>query len=180
MELCKGSLYDEIIKGKVDYQRGIEFFAQLIEAVAYMHGQHVIHKDLSSSNVFLDESSSRVKVGDFGIAKIGTTDLHPTSLGNQQYEAPERSNGVDIDAKVDMFSLGKLLLELISNISTASERARIFEGFSKEGVLPACLYQEDGELGEDGKLILSLTSVDPRDRPSAEEVSLMLKRRTVV
>ncbi|KAI3932029.1 hypothetical protein MKW92_022063, partial [Papaver armeniacum] len=112
-------LYDDICNG-IDRQTALNYFKQIVDAVAYIHGNDMIHRDLASVNIFLNQSS-HVKVADFGIVKIGNEDLHKASPGHEVYSAPERSEpgGTIIDAKVDIFSLGIILLELLSHIASA-------------------------------------------------------------
>ncbi|KAI3832173.1 hypothetical protein MKX03_012732 [Papaver bracteatum] len=166
MELCDRTLYDDICDG-VDRLTGLRYFKQIVDAVAYIHGNDMVHRDLASLNIFLDQSSD-VKVADFGIAKIGNSDLHKASPGHDLYSAPERSQqGVMIDAKVDIFSLGIILLELLLHFTSARERAEELRKFVKSQTFKDVINEPDK------MLILRLTSIDPADRPSAADLRLM-------
>ncbi|XP_026450545.1 interferon-induced, double-stranded RNA-activated protein kinase-like [Papaver somniferum] len=118
-----------------------------------MHQQQVYHRDLASSNIFLSESS-KIKIGDFGIAKIGDVDLHSTRLGQGLYTA----------AKVDIYSLGILLLELLSECTFTWDRFDKIKEFVDHGIIPEVVDQRYREL------IVLLTSTDPTKRPWAAEI----------
>ena len=68
----------------------LEWFVQVAAALAFMHAQSIMHRDLKAANVFLT-SRNIVKVGDFGISKVldGTADLAHTAVGTPYYLSPE-------------------------------------------------------------------------------------------
>lgn len=106
---------------------------QAAEGLDFAHRQGVIHRDVKPSNVLLDEEG-RVKVSDFGIAKLAgqSTELTMTGsvVGSPHYLSPEQIRGEELDGRSDLFSLGVLLYELLS-------RRRPFEGET----LTTLLYQ---------------------------------------
>ncbi|RZC88289.1 hypothetical protein C5167_016081 [Papaver somniferum] len=172
MEMCERPLYDAIMDG-IGCEEGLEYFRQISSVVAYMHSKNVAHRDLSSQNIFSCESS-KIKIGDFGIAHIiGEKDLHSESPGNELYSAPERSEGeVEDVTKVDMYSMGILLLELVSNIKSAMGRIKVIQNFKKgEEVSLSTDFKEEALVKE---LIKLLTSSNPSERPTAEDLCLRL------
>ncbi|KAI3962976.1 hypothetical protein MKW92_010343 [Papaver armeniacum] len=161
MELCDRTLYDAMLR--LDDQTGREYFKQIVMAVLYMHQQGVVHKDLASVNIFLDETS-KTKIGDFGIARVGSTDLHASSPGQKYYREPKRNSGESIDFKTDIYSLGILFLELISSVKTVQERNQLIEDLREREVLPRDMSDRDKNF------ITLLTSKEASRRPSAEDI----------
>jgi len=88
---------------------------QLLDALECAHAQGVWHRDIKPANLLLTPDG-RLKVTDFGIARIDGGDrTHRTSvLGSPGYMAPERYTDDAPDARVDIFSCGVLLYELLA------------------------------------------------------------------
>ena len=88
---------------------------QLLDALACAHGQGVWHRDIKPANLIVTPDGV-VKVADFGIARIdaaGLTQVHSV-VGSPGYMAPERYTGAAPDQRVDLFSCGVLLYELLT------------------------------------------------------------------
>eukprot|EP00927_Polykrikos_kofoidii_P012070 TRINITY_DN15180_c0_g1_i1.p1 TRINITY_DN15180_c0_g1~~TRINITY_DN15180_c0_g1_i1.p1 ORF type:complete len:1213 (-),score=201.71 TRINITY_DN15180_c0_g1_i1:71-3709(-) len=93
------------------------WFYQLTLALNYMHSQHILHRDLKSSNIFLQSTSSGghdVKIGDFGIARVldGTVAVAATVVGTPYYMSPEVCRSEPYGYKSDIWALGCVLYEL--------------------------------------------------------------------
>jgi len=90
---------------------------QLCEALAYIHGHGLIHRDLKPTNVMVDEDRT-VRLMDFGLAKYIADDAAVTAdgrlVGTFRYMAPEQILGENLDARTDLYSLGVILYELLS------------------------------------------------------------------
>ncbi|MEP6873135.1 MAG: serine/threonine-protein kinase [Burkholderiales bacterium] len=88
---------------------------QLLDALECAHAQGVWHRDIKPANLLIT-GDGRLKVTDFGIARIESSDLTlPSSvLGSSGYMAPERYTGEAPDCRVDIFSCGVLMYELLT------------------------------------------------------------------
>jgi len=87
----------------------------VLDALGAAHQRHIVHRDVTSSNVLVD-ASGRVKVADFGIARVGASALTRTGamLGTSSYLSPEQAQGRSADERSDLYSLGVVLYEMLS------------------------------------------------------------------
>ncbi len=142
MELLEGeSLADRIAKGPLPIADVVKYGAQIADALDRAHRSGVVHRDLKPANVMLTRSGA--KLLDFGLAKgpvlevslDGATQQRPltqegTILGTFQYMAPEQLEGIDADARADIFALGVLLYEMVTG-------KRAFDGKTKTSLIAA-------------------------------------------
>jgi serine/threonine protein kinase len=98
----------------------IKIMAELADAMAHLHKRRIVHRDLKLSNVGIDEQG-HAKLLDFGLAKIlprGSSDKETFKLtgntGSIRYMAPEIGRGEEYNQKVDIFSFGILLYEVMN------------------------------------------------------------------
>ncbi|HWA72667.1 MAG TPA: serine/threonine-protein kinase [Polyangiaceae bacterium] len=110
--------------GPLELERAVDYVLQTCEAMAEAHSLGVIHRDLKPENLFLTEQpdgSELLKVLDFGISKRLAAEgrsytLQGQSLGSPHYMAPEQMSSPDkVDARADVWSLGVVLFELLTN-----------------------------------------------------------------
>ena len=118
MELVAGeTLAQRLVRGEFPgTTAALEIVAQTADALAAAHEAGVIHRDIKPGNLLLPKSG-RVKVSDFGIAKaVGeSTELTRTGMmvGSPAYMAPEQVQGIELDGRSDLFSLGVVLYEML-------------------------------------------------------------------
>ncbi|KAK9863190.1 hypothetical protein WJX84_005860 [Apatococcus fuscideae] len=148
----------------------------ICRGVAFLHSRNIVHFDIKSPNILLTGRSSpgtgnsvgTAKVGDVGLARLLRQEAfsHVTCLGTLQWAAPELvgSQATAISAKVDVYSLGIVLWELVTGASPVFGKAWYREVRVPEecpghvaNIIAACLRQ------------------DPAARPSSQEVYQQLK-----
>lgn len=117
-EFVEGTdLASRLEKGPLSLREVLRIVRQAADALHYAHGQGIVHRDIKPSNILLDPRG-RVKVADFGIAKMAgqSTELTMAGsvMGSPQYLSPEQIRGEDLDGRSDIFSLGVVLYELLS------------------------------------------------------------------
>lgn len=157
---------------------------QIVEGLAHIHAQGIIHRDLTPNNIFFDARND-IKIGDFGLAKFLEleqldhdaalpTDTAGVSMdgtgevGTYFYTAPEIEQGwPKIDEKADMYSLGIVFFEVWHPFGTAMERHVILSDLKQKGELPPSWV---AQFPEQASLLRRLMSPSPSDRPSADDL----------
>lgn len=93
---------------------GIVYKAAL--ALDYAHKQNVVHRDVKPANIMYDPDAKKVKLTDFGIARITDSSKTKTGmvLGTPSYMSPEQLSGKRVDGRSDLFSLGVMLYQLVT------------------------------------------------------------------
>lgn len=121
MELLEGVPLDEVMNaGKsLSIQEAVILCIQLADAVDYAHSRGIVHRDIKPSNIVRSKERNGVKITDFGIAHMETSENAQktrigTILGTPQYMSPEQVLGEEIDGRTDLFSLGVILYQLLT------------------------------------------------------------------
>jgi serine/threonine-protein kinase len=116
-ELVEGENLKELVErgGPLPVRRALELGLEIAGALAFAHGQGLVHRDVKPQNVLLD-ADGRAKVTDFGIARsldaVSQTETG-TVLGTSHYVAPEQARGEQVDDLTDVYSFGVVLWELL-------------------------------------------------------------------
>jgi len=93
----------------------VSLMTQLLDALAYAHVERVWHRDIKPANLIL-MSSGRLRVADFGIARIDSSHLTQTGMvmGTPGYMAPEQYTGMPADWRADVFAAGVVFYQLLT------------------------------------------------------------------
>jgi serine/threonine-protein kinase len=129
MEYLEGEDLDQRLRrrGRLAVDQVVDFMTQACEAMAEAHVLGIIHRDLKSSNLFVvrrPDGSERIKVIDFGIAKVVGPDAPGLDagmtrtmavMGSPTYMSPEQLKSTrDVDARTDIWALGVIVHELLT------------------------------------------------------------------
>jgi len=127
-----------IILGK-DIKR---FSIEILNALISMHRNQIFHRDLKPSNILITNKMNYVKIIDFGISKADAFNDNLTQVGTFKYASPEqkKSTIVDIDGRSDIYSFGKILLEMLTG---QTEEIKISKKRSSElfKIISTCLQE---------------------------------------
>jgi len=121
MELLEGEdLRARIRQGDIPPMEAVEIALQVADGLGFAHEFGVVHRDVKPGNIMLLERGA-VKIMDFGIARMRHADSSKTStgmvLGTPRYMSPEQISGQPVDQRSDIFSLGTVLYEMLTQTS---------------------------------------------------------------
>ena len=117
MEYVEGPTLSDLLDegARFEPERVVTLISQVAAALDYAHSRGVIHRDIKPSNLIVQQGD-KVKVADFGIAKLLDTEITQTGalLGTPAYMSPEQAMGEPLDGRSDIFSLGVCAFEMLS------------------------------------------------------------------
>ena len=158
-ELLEGATLREKLSGSaLPVGKSIDYALQIARGLAAAHAKGIMHRDLKPENLFVT-SDSRVKILDFGLAKLTQPDAPGSRLtaaptqtaqtepgvivGTVGYLSPEQVRGLPADARSDLFAFGAILCEMLTG-------RRAFRGDSVVETMNAILKEEPPELSTAG------------------------------
>ena len=192
MEFCEGKslntymMHKEI---KVEQKFAFLIFSEILNGLNYIHSKGIIHRDLKPANIFIKKGE--IKIGDFGLARIipesyellntqlnmkkdktrksvYNRNMHISSqVGTPLYNAPEQEKTNNYNNKADVYSVGLILFEILSNFKTLKEKVeeiryvRMTQQLKKEFIDNFPVQSE---------IILKLVRDNSKERPSVKEI----------
>lgn len=128
MEYVEGETLEQHIQrqGAISESKALHFLADILPALGYVHQQNYVHRDIKPSNIII-RPNGHICLIDFGIAK----DLNPQNggltkgfltIGTDGYMSPEQAQGLNIDCRSDIYSLGCVLFYMLVGKHAISKR----------------------------------------------------------
>ncbi|KAL2469792.1 Protein LYK5 [Abeliophyllum distichum] len=180
---------------KLSWKTRLRISIDVANGLQYIH-EHtrpkVVHKDVKSSNILLD-SNMRAKIANFGLAKSGCNAITMHIVGTQGYIAPEYLSDGVVSTKMDVFSFGVVLLELVSGREAIDEEGRvlwttvngILDGKEERRLMRLREWMDHDLLNESCSIesVMSVMAVavaclhkDPSKRPSMVDIVYALSK----
>ncbi len=119
MEFIQGEDLKHHLDGGKRYslEQSLAMMRELLSALEYAHRQSIVHRDVKPANLLI-EADGRVKLTDFGVARIQdsgeATRTQGSMVGTLKYMSPEQVQGQPIDARADLFAVGIVLYQLLT------------------------------------------------------------------
>jgi serine/threonine protein kinase len=185
MEHVPGEDLSSLIKriGQLGIKKAVFVTKQICEGLAEAHSLGIIHRDLKPQNVMLDKQGN-VRIMDFGIARsLFTKGLTETGMliGTPEYMSPEQVEGIVVDERSDIYSLGVILYEMLTGLVPFDGNTPMSIALKHKTDTPANPRTFNASIPEGlNRLIMKCLEKDPDKRyRSAREVIEELDRLDV-
>jgi serine/threonine protein kinase len=183
MEYLEGVELARVIgeQGALELTRALAIASQICRAVAAAHAAGIIHRDLKPENIFLvarEGNADFVKVLDFGIAKSAELEdqrdrrlTHPgMAMGTPEYMAPEQAAGKPYDHRIDVYSTGAILYEMLTGVPPYQGENFMEVLTKKATAMPIAARELRPELPEEiDRLVERALAHSPEERPPSME-----------
>jgi len=111
MQLARGkSLRDRLREGRMQIDEAVDIIDKIARGLRVAHEEGIVHRDIKPHNIYINAEDGSLKILDFGLARLeqnlGEEDAMGQLVGSSAYMAPEQSDYIGLDARVDLYALG--------------------------------------------------------------------------
>ncbi|ONM58045.1 Cysteine-rich receptor-like protein kinase 10 [Zea mays] len=190
-------LFDDREGNALNWEQQYNIIFGIAKGILYLHedsSMRIIHRDLKANNILLDDNMEP-KIADFGLARLlGEGHTHTQTgrvVGTFGYMAPEYASHGSVSPKIDIFSFGVLILEIVTRRSNCSSDdhstvnllSDVWDHW-KKGTMPQMLHRSLDEFARSQALRcihigLLCVQPEPDDRPDISAVVFMLTRDSI-
>lgn len=110
------TLKDRLANGAIAIEEAIDIATQIAKGLSKAHAKGIVHRDIKPANILVTDDGT-VKILDFGLAKLSGNTLHSkagSTLGTVAYMSPEQAQGLAVDHRTDIWSLGVIVYEMLT------------------------------------------------------------------
>jgi len=186
MEYVDGQTLKEMIReqGRIAPDQALRMTIRILAAVDHAHRNGIVHRDIKPQNILVDKHG-RVKVADFGIARLKTaqtTLIDPeggaSALGSVHYFSPEQARGEVADEKSDLYSVGVVLYEMLTGQVPFDGETAVSVALKHVSETPTSMLQLQGGISRalDEVTMRALCKDTERRYQTAAEMAADLRR----
>jgi serine/threonine-protein kinase len=172
MEYVQGEeLFDAVESGHIFSEEEVLIIGiAVLKGLSPAHAEGIVHRDIKPANILLMDDGG-VKVADFGVSKLGRSDLtmQGAVVGTPSYMSPEGLKGQEVTSLADIYSVGAVLLELLTGARLTADQLYSLKlgGFFEQSLEGESVSKASTNLKT---IIKQAMSENPSDRPKSAEV----------
>ena len=184
MEYVEGRSLAEIIRteGSIHPDKVAEISSEVAAALSFAHRNGIVHRDVKPGNVLVAPNGN-IKVADFGIARAlanvqSELTQAGTVMGTATYISPEQAQGIEVDPRSDLYSLGVMIYEMLSGRPPFTGETPVAVAYQHVQDSPASLRAVGVSVAESLEAVtMKLLAKNPVNRyPTAEDLRSDLRR----
>jgi serine/threonine protein kinase len=138
MEFFDGIEIDDYLKNKIGIfpeETARPIMIQILKALDYAHKKGIVHRDIKPANILINNEGTKIKILDFGIAKmkddISMQTKSGAQIGTVFYMSPEQVQGKELDARSDIYALGVTFYQMLTGINPYHDLNTEYEIYNK-------------------------------------------------
>ena len=184
MEYVEGRSLAEIIRteGSIHPDKVAEISSEVAAALSFAHRNGIVHRDVKPGNVLV-APNGHIKVADFGIARAlanvqSELTQAGTVMGTATYISPEQAQGIEVDPRSDLYSLGVMIYEMLSGHPPFTGETPVAVAYQHVQDSPISLRTAGVSVAESLEAVtMKLLAKNPVNRyPTAEDLRSDLRR----